>query len=106
MPPTLTRDIKVAADALRAGRLVAMPTETVYGLAAPIADAAAVRAVFELKERPLFDPLIVHVAGEELIDEQAGYGMPKRQAFQLLKAFDQRQGVDEADHAEARADSR
>ena len=65
MPPTITRDIKVAADALRAGRLVAMPTETVYGLAAPIADAAAVRAVFELKERPLFDPLIVHVAGEE-----------------------------------------
>jgi len=65
MAPTITRDIKVAAETLRAGRLVAVPTETVYGLAAPIADADAVRAVFELKERPLFDPLIVHVAGED-----------------------------------------
>lgn len=63
MPPTITRDVSVAAEALRSGRLVALPTETVYGLAAPIADADAVRAVFELKERPLFDPLIVHVAG-------------------------------------------
>jgi len=65
MPPTITRDVLAAADALRNGRLVAMPTETVYGLAAPIANAASVRAIFELKERPLFDPLIVHVAGIE-----------------------------------------
>ncbi len=63
MPPRITRDVSVAADTLRNGRLVAMPTETVYGLAAPIANADSVRAVFELKERPLFDPLIVHVAG-------------------------------------------
>lgn len=63
MPPTITRDVIAAAEALRSGRLVAMPTETVYGLAAPIANADSVRAVFEIKERPLFDPLIVHVAG-------------------------------------------
>lgn len=63
MPPIITRDVVAAAEALRSGRLVAMPTETVYGLAAPIASPEAVRAVFELKGRPLFDPLIVHVAG-------------------------------------------
>lgn len=63
MPPTITRDVNAAAEALRQGRLVAMPTETVYGLAAPIASPDSVRAVFELKQRPLFDPLIVHVAG-------------------------------------------
>lgn len=63
MPPVITRDVNDAADTLRNGRLVAMPTETVYGLAAPIAKSDSVRAVFELKERPLFDPLIVHVAG-------------------------------------------
>lgn len=63
MPPIVTPDVNAAAEALRSGRLVAMPTETVYGLAAPIASPRSVRAVFELKGRPLFDPLIVHVAG-------------------------------------------
>ena len=47
---------------LEAGNVVAIPTETVYGLAARIDDAAALRHVFEVKQRPFFDPLIVHVA--------------------------------------------
>lgn len=47
---------------LEAGNVVAIPTETVYGLAARIDDAAALRRVFEVKQRPFFDPLIVHVA--------------------------------------------
>jgi L-threonylcarbamoyladenylate synthase len=50
-----------AAELLREGRLVAIPTETVYGLAANALDEKAVLAVFEAKQRPFFDPLIIHV---------------------------------------------
>lgn len=55
-------DLVAAVAALRAGRLVGMPTETVYGLAANALDPAAVLRVFSAKGRPTFDPLIVHVA--------------------------------------------
>jgi L-threonylcarbamoyladenylate synthase len=51
-----------AADALRAGGLVIMPTETVYGLAADAGNPRAVAAVYEAKGRPSFNPLIAHVA--------------------------------------------
>ncbi len=51
-----------AADIIRRGGVVAMPTETVYGLAANAFDAVAVARIFEIKGRPHFDPLIVHVA--------------------------------------------
>jgi L-threonylcarbamoyladenylate synthase len=57
--PSSARD---AADALRAGRLILLPTETVYGLGADAGDAQAVAAVFEAKGRPRFNPLISHVA--------------------------------------------
>lgn len=50
-----------AAAALGAGRLVILPTETVYGLAADAGDPAAVAAIFEAKGRPRFNPLIAHV---------------------------------------------
>jgi len=50
-----------AAAALRAGRLVILPTETVYGLAGDAGDPAAVAAIFEAKGRPRFNPLIAHV---------------------------------------------
>ena len=55
-------EISRAAAALRAGLLVGMPTETVYGLAANALDPAAVLRIFSAKGRPTFDPLIVHVA--------------------------------------------
>ncbi len=51
-----------AADLLRAGRLVAFPTETVYGLGADARNGRAVAGIFEAKGRPRFNPLIVHVA--------------------------------------------
>ena len=51
-----------AADLLRSGSVVALPTETVYGLAARADDSAAVRRIFEAKGRPSTNPLIVHVA--------------------------------------------
>jgi L-threonylcarbamoyladenylate synthase len=53
--------IKRVADALLSGEVVALPTETVYGLAAIISDDAALQKIFEIKARPLIDPLIVHV---------------------------------------------
>ena len=53
--------LRLAAEALARGEPVGMPTETVYGLAAPCYDVRAVAQVFAVKERPRFDPLIVHV---------------------------------------------
>lgn len=54
-----------AAELLRTGSPVGMPTETVYGLAARFDDLEAVAAVYEAKDRPSFDPLIVHIAHPE-----------------------------------------
>ena len=54
--------IRAAAEHLRAGRLVAFPTETVYGLGADATNGKAVAAIFATKGRPHFNPLIVHVA--------------------------------------------
>ena len=54
--------IREAAAAIRAGEPVAFPTETVYGLGANALDAEAVARVFAAKDRPSFDPLIVHLA--------------------------------------------
>ena len=51
-----------AAAIIRAGGLVAFPTETVYGLGTNAFDAPAVARIFEAKSRPTFDPLIVHIA--------------------------------------------
>ena len=60
-------DLMRAAALLRAGEVVAIPTETVYGLAANAFDEAAVLKVFEAKQRPSFDPLIVHVAERDQV---------------------------------------
>src|SRR6266852_1445678 len=64
-------EIKKAANILRAGGLVAFPTETVYGLGANALDAEAVRKIFALKGRPQTSPLIVHVASVEQARELA-----------------------------------
>ena len=55
-----------AAAVLRKGEVVAVPTETVYGLAANALDAAAVKAIFAAKQRPAENPVIVHVADESM----------------------------------------
>ena len=62
---TLDGEVAEAAASLRAGGVVAFPTETVYGLGANAFDARAVARVFEIKRRPRFDPLIVHVSSVE-----------------------------------------
>lgn len=61
-------EIAHAAALLRAGALVVVPTETVYGLAADAANPAAVAALYALKERPRFNPLIAHFADAEEVE--------------------------------------
>ncbi|MGI8821477.1 MAG: L-threonylcarbamoyladenylate synthase [Chthoniobacterales bacterium] len=60
--------IAAAVTALRAGEAVALPTETVYGLAADALNPTAVARIFEAKERPRFDPLIVHLPDRFWLD--------------------------------------
>jgi L-threonylcarbamoyladenylate synthase len=56
------KDIVFASKLIKEGKLVAFPTETVYGLGANGLDANAVARIFEAKKRPVFDPLILHIA--------------------------------------------
>ena len=78
-----------AAAILRAGGLVALPTETVYGLGANALDAAAVGRIFAAKQRPAWDPIIVHIAGsdcgkamlEELVEEVPAAARRLMEAF-------------------------
>lgn len=65
MSADISTDLDRAARLLREGEVVAIPTETVYGLAANALNADAVLKIFEVKNRPHFDPLIVHVASIE-----------------------------------------
>ncbi len=62
-------NIKKAADLLRSGGVVAFPTETVYGLGADAFNSKAVCRVFEIKKRPSFDPLIVHVSDKKAAEK-------------------------------------
>ena len=64
----VTTDLEIALDRLRAGGLVAIPTETVYGLAADADQPDAVARIFDVKGRPRDHPLIVHVADLDAID--------------------------------------
>jgi len=67
----MVNQIDQAVELLRRGRLVAFPTETVYGLGANALDPAAVQRIFEAKGRPLSSPLIVHVASVEMARQLA-----------------------------------
>jgi len=85
MSSTIGTDIHEAARLLRAGQVVAIPTETVYGLAANAFDEAAVLSVFQVKRRPSFDPLIVHIARRSDLDRLVGDLPPGAEA--LMAAF-------------------
>lgn len=76
-------DILRAAAALKAGQLVGMPTETVYGLAGDALNAQAVIRIFSAKGRPSFDPLIVHVVDAE---QAWTVAVPSRRAELLARA--------------------
>jgi L-threonylcarbamoyladenylate synthase len=73
-----------AAEILRGGGLVALPTETVYGLAARADSAAAIAAIYRAKGRPVFNPLIVHVASLEQAGELARFDA---RAHELAESF-------------------
>ncbi len=83
--PESERGLDTAASVLRRGGLVALPTETVYGLGANALDAVAVAGIFAAKERPGWDPLIVHVADEAML-AQVVSEIPER-ARKLMRAF-------------------
>lgn len=65
--------IRAGAALIRAGRPVAVPTETVYGLAADATNGAAVAAIYQAKGRPAFNPLIVHVRDIAMAEELANF---------------------------------
>jgi L-threonylcarbamoyladenylate synthase len=69
---------------IRAGRLVAFPTETVYGLGAHALDAQAVRGIFEAKQRPADDPVIVHLAAASQLERVA---VPNDVTWRLAERF-------------------
>src|SRR5262245_16604938 len=77
--PATPAAIADAARLLREGRLVAFPTETVYGLGADATNGAAVAAIFEAKGRPRFNPLIVHVPSVEVAESLAVVMTPAAQ---------------------------
>ncbi len=76
--------LEAAADILRRGGLVAVPTETVYGLAADATNDLAVAQIFKAKGRPSFNPLIVHVLTKE---DAASHAIFSQKALQLAQAF-------------------
>ncbi|MCC7393405.1 MAG: threonylcarbamoyl-AMP synthase [Sphingomonadaceae bacterium] len=70
--------IAAAAALIRAGQCVAVPTETVYGLAGDATDAAAIAAIYAAKGRPSFNPLITHVADMDMAERLAIWNAPAR----------------------------
>src|SRR3546814_20029147 len=76
--------ISLAAALIREGRPVAIPTETVYGLACDATNADAVAQVYAAKGRPSFNPLIAHVTGLEMARQ---YVAVPRQALDLMARF-------------------
>jgi L-threonylcarbamoyladenylate synthase len=83
LPPT-PENIALAARALKEGRLVAFPTETVYGLGADATSDRAVAGIFAAKNRPAINPLIVHVADRE---SARGLAVFDRRAEELVAKF-------------------
>lgn len=81
----ISTDVPLAKKYLEAGRLVAIPTETVYGLAANAFDIEAVTQIFEVKNRPTFDPLIIHTDSLYKIRQWVEY-IPNK-AMCLAQAF-------------------
>ncbi len=79
-----TKAFRAAVEAIAAGRLVAVPTETVYGLAADATSAAACAGIFAAKGRPSFNPLIAHVAS---LDDAKRHGVFDERALKLAEAF-------------------
>jgi L-threonylcarbamoyladenylate synthase len=78
-------NIAKAAKYIRSGDIVAFPTETVYGLGADVFNPLAVKKIFEVKKRPFFDPLIVHIADFDQIRELTG--QVNKQLEKIINTF-------------------
>ena len=78
-------NLDIAAQYIRDGKLVAFPTETVYGLGANALDPLAVARIFEAKQRPSFDPLIIHIA--ELEELKKLTNNEDERVYRLAHAF-------------------
>ena len=86
-PAEQNKIVDLAVGLLEAGEVVALPTETVYGLGADAMNSDAVAKVFAAKQRPSFDPLIVHVGSYEQVDEVANVPDELREVIdKLMKA--------------------
>jgi L-threonylcarbamoyladenylate synthase len=85
-PAALAAAVDEAVAALAAGEPVALPTETVYGLAADALRTDAVLKIFEAKERPFFDPLIVHLPDREWLERVADVPEESRALVEALIA--------------------
>jgi L-threonylcarbamoyladenylate synthase len=81
----ISKDINKAISLLKANKLVAIPTETVYGLAGNIFSEDAIKAIFRTKGRPHFNPLIVHIGSTQDLEAIVSY-VPEK-AKRLAKAF-------------------
>ena len=84
MKTVISTDRTAAVELLRKGEPVALPTETVYGLAADALNPIAVAKIFEAKERPRFDPLIVHLPNREWLEKIADLPACDRQLILKL----------------------
>ncbi len=73
----ISKDISKAVAILKKESLVAIPTETVYGLAGNIYSENAIKSIFETKQRPLFNPLIVHIPSANYLENIVSY-IPKK----------------------------
>jgi L-threonylcarbamoyladenylate synthase len=80
----ISTDRAAAVEQLRKGEIVALPTETVYGLAADALDLIAVAKIFEAKERPQFDPLIVHLPERDWVEGVAAVRRDERKLIEKL----------------------
>lgn len=80
----ITTDVSLAAEVLRSGGIIGLPTETVYGLAALVRDENAVHRIFDTKGRPRNHPLIIHVSS---LDEAMKWGVFNENAIALASAF-------------------
>ena len=88
MKTEISTDRNAAVELLRNGEAVALPTETVYGLAADALNPIAVTKIFEAKGRPRFNPLIVHLPDHDWLEKIAALPAPDRQLiFQLGEKF-------------------
>ncbi|WP_461256828.1 L-threonylcarbamoyladenylate synthase [Treponema sp. R80B11-R83G3] len=76
--------LQKAAQILRDGGLVAFPTETVYGLGADAFNASAIAKIFEVKNRPHFDPLIIHIAALDALEKAADFSVLSKETRQKL----------------------